>query len=53
VLPDTLDDGLGARVADREALARKAPEVSLAARRPVERDVADDYALLRIVGRPL
>src|SRR4051812_32311178 len=46
VVGDLLDDGLGARVAHAEALAADAAEERLAARRAIERDVADDDVLL-------
>src|SRR5205807_7829393 len=47
VVPDPLDDRPGAAVADGEALARETADVGLAARRAVERDVADDDVVLR------
>src|SRR4051794_3315348 len=46
VVADRLDDGGRARVAHAEALAGHAAEERLAARRPVQRDVADDDVLL-------
>src|SRR5215203_2185682 len=51
VFADALDDSLGARVSYREALSCEAPEVGLAPRCSVERDVAYHYALLRLVAR--
>ena len=45
VVADAFDDRERAAVADGEALARHAAEVRLAARRAVERDVADDDVL--------
>ena len=46
VIADAFDDGERAAVADGEPLAGDAAEVRLAARRAVERDVADDDVLL-------
>src|SRR5262245_23080073 len=51
VVADTLDHGLGAAVAHREALARGALEVGLAGGGAVERDVAGDDVLGRVEGR--
>src|SRR5215218_5815870 len=51
VIPDALDDGVGARVPDGEALPREAPEVRLPSGRAVERRVADDDVPCRVVGR--
>src|SRR3954451_22952430 len=50
VVADRLDDGGRARVAHAEALAGHPAEERLAARRAVERDVADDDVLLRGEG---
>ena len=47
VIADALNDGVGAAVADGKAFAGDAPDVGLAARRAVERDVADDDVLFR------
>ena len=46
VVADAFDDGDGAAVANGKALAGDTAEVGLAARRAVERDVADDDVLL-------
>ena len=46
MVADTLDDRVHATVADGEALAGHPAHVGLAARRAVERDVADDDVLL-------
>ena len=46
VIADAFDDDRRAAVADAEALAGDAADVALAARRAVERDVADDDVLL-------
>src|SRR3954454_11755247 len=51
VVADALDDGHCAGVAHAEALAADAAEERLAARRAVERDVADDDVLLGAVAR--
>ena len=55
VVADALDDGRGARVAHREALAREPAEERAAAGRAVEHRVADDDVLLglerRVLGR--
>ena len=47
VIADAFDDGVRAAVADRESLAGDAADERLAARRAVERDVADDDVLFR------
>ena len=57
VVADALDDGVGARVAHREALAREAAEERAPRGRAVEDGVADDHVLLgdgtcASVGRP-
>ena len=46
VIADALDHDRRAAVAHAEALARHAADVAFAARRAVERDVADDDVLL-------
>src|SRR5262249_56655964 len=46
VVADALHDGVSAAVADGEALASHSADEGLAARRAVERDVADDDVLL-------
>src|SRR5919202_6540377 len=46
VVADALDDGVGARVAHREALARQAAEEGAPVRRAVQDGVADDHVLL-------
>src|SRR2546422_10779014 len=51
VVADALDDRVGAAVAHGEPLAGHAPHVGLAARRAVERDVADDDVGLGHEGR--
>ena len=45
VVAHGLDDGVHARVAHREAFARHAAHEHFAARRAVQRDVADDHVL--------
>src|SRR5215471_222740 len=45
VIADALDDGYCAAVANCEPLARDSPDVGFAARRAVQRDVADDDVL--------
>ena len=56
VVADSLDDGAGTGVADREPLAGQAAEVRPAGGGAVENGVADDHVLLgderRAVGRP-
>ena len=51
VVADALDDHRGAAVADAEPLAGDAADVTLAAGRAVEGDVADDDVLLRLERR--
>ena len=53
VVADALDDRDGAAVAHGESLAGQAADVRLAARRAVERDVADDDVLFGREGRSL
>jgi len=47
VVADALDHGVRAAVADRKPFAGDAAEVRLAARRAVQRDVADENVLFR------
>src|SRR5205085_4646507 len=53
VIADTLGHHVRPRVADAEPLARDAADVRLAARRAVERHVADDDVVLGAEGGPL
>src|SRR5438067_3199315 len=53
VIADALDDGVHARVADREALAGQAAEERLAPGGAVEHRVADDDVLLGLVAGAL
>ena len=47
MVADALDDGDGAGIAHREALARDAAEIAFALDRAVEHGVADDDRFLR------
>src|SRR5439155_18573910 len=47
MVADALDHGVRPAVSDRESLARDAADVRLAARRAIQRDVADDDVLFR------
>ena len=51
VVADALDDRDGARVANREALTCRACAEELAARRAVERGVADETRIAGVAGR--
>ena len=53
VIADAFDDGLGAAVAHAEPLGRAAAEERAAARRAVQRDVADEDVLLGLERRDL